>query len=276
MTKNRIRKAIANILAPLALATSSLSLEALISSSDAKEKPTAVLAYNSKYPAFLEEVEQYKKNYSDRFNFRVYPVWGLDTVSSMIYDVNSLIEQGTEVTRVNYFDHTGPIMLGLNLEEWSHLPGISRQNLTRETIIGTCFGGITRKPIIYEMARVAGSDFFTGTTTSFMGVTRYPVKDDTLGLIAVTPIKESTQYFVTQQELLDSLPKEVSPEMEKKLKEFNPNIGTSYMVPYTNVRYYVKSLGEWPGLLLEVVRYEQSNKPESKIKVPIDLIPAQN
>ncbi|MFH1505388.1 MAG: RHS repeat-associated core domain-containing protein [archaeon] len=147
-----------------------------------EQKPMAIMIYNTDSPEFMDEVLQYMSNYHDRFEFIVYGVNGFKEMQNVVSDVNALIDGGTYVARVNYFDHVDQsLMLGIKESSWKYLGGITRQE-GRQTIIGTCYGG-ERCPVFDYMTRAAGSEGYVGTLSAFYGVTRYPTKNDLDGLL---------------------------------------------------------------------------------------------
>ncbi|MFC2143604.1 RHS repeat-associated core domain-containing protein [Candidatus Aenigmatarchaeota archaeon] len=145
-----------------------------------KEKPIAALFYSSESPEFLTEVNQYMSNYKDRFEFKVYGVYGKEDMTSSINELNGLIEGGRTVSRVNFFDHSGTRMFGIGSSVWSVLPQITPQT-GRAMIMGTCYA--TNNEVFNQMLEKSGSDYYVGLSTRFYGITRYPVQNDLDGLL---------------------------------------------------------------------------------------------
>ncbi|MFH1668293.1 MAG: RHS repeat-associated core domain-containing protein [Candidatus Woesearchaeota archaeon] len=147
-----------------------------------EQKPIAVMIYNSVYPDFVEEVNAYKSNYKGRFEFITLDINGADELLETVNAVNTLVEEGRFIARVNYFDHKSEdIMMGVSRETWEYFPGMIPQP-GRQTLMGTCSGG-QNWDIFNSMTRVAGSESFVGTKGYFRGITRYPVDNDLIGLL---------------------------------------------------------------------------------------------
>jgi len=195
-----------------------------------KEKPVAVLIYSSHSPEFLLEVNQYISNYKDRFEFRTYAVYGSEEMTKAFEEVNALIASGRTVSRVNFFDHAGTVMFGMDAYGWMAIPRLTRQpGAGRCTLMGTCGGGEGSLLVYDVMARIANSNY-VGTKGSFYGITRTPRKND-LTAVLVQHRKESEPIYLTAEQAFSRFP-----------DEFKKNLADDLFIGGNSVSWYSKAL----------------------------------
>ncbi len=227
-----------------------------------QEKPVAVLFYSSHAPEFLVEVNQYISNYKNRFEFRVYAVYGQEEVAHAFEEVNTLIASGRTVARVNYFDHAGSVMFGMDAYGWMDIPRLTGQpGAGRCTLMGTCGGGEGGHATLGVMAGKAGSEYFVGTKGQFFGVTRKPRKND-LTAVLVEHEKESEPIYLTAEQALSKAPDFVTEDFK------NPDVGSvswhseSLSTPDRIVEPSLTRIGENYYEYFELIRVVEQATPE--------------
>jgi RHS repeat-associated protein len=165
-----------------------------------EEKPMAAIFYNANVPEFFEEAKRYMANNKDKYEFRVYNVYGSKTVSKAIENVNELIKSGRSVEKVVFIDHAGDRMFGMLADEWSTLPRIIPQE-NREMLLGTCYGGRSPLRLVFaEMMLTVSADSLLSVKDKFRGFSRNSKGD------SILVANKETIYTANVEQILSNYP----------------------------------------------------------------------
>ena len=204
-----------------------------------EERPIAVMMYNSNSPEFKEEVGQYMSNYKYDYEFWLYGVNGYEEVSSAFNEINQQIEEGREVARVNYFDHRGSVMFGMDAEGWRRVSGLESSS-DRCVIMGTCRAGNKPSGVLKVMTEKAGASSYYGTDGAFHGISRYPVENDFMGLLSTDYIFESVTFSDINDVSFDSIPRSVIQRLyELALSSVGEPFSQGYSNPGEDITHFL-------------------------------------